>query len=94
MMDKAVQWAQPVITVVSLTFGGGILYGDVQDMKVAVDRGAMVDKQVQVMEVKLSNAEESQRKTVDAIDKLVETVNHLNKSVVRLETKLEKSDVK
>jgi hypothetical protein len=89
MMDKAVQWAQPVITVVSLTFGGGILYGDVQDMKVAVGRGTMVDQQVQVMEVKLSNAEESQRKTVDAIGRLVESVNHLNKSVVRLETKLE-----
>lgn len=90
MMDKAVQWSQPVITVVSLVFGIGILYGDVQDMKIAVDQGVRVGQQVQVMEVKLSNAEEAQRKTVDALDKVVHAITKLNTSVAKLEAKLEK----
>lgn len=90
MIDKAVQWSQPVITVVSLVFGVGILYGDVQDMKIAVDQGVRVGQQVQVMEVKLSNAEEAQRKTVDALDKVVHAITQLNTSVAKLEAKLEK----
>lgn len=90
MIDKAVQWSQPVITVVSLVFGIGILYGDVQDMKLAVDRGVTVDQQVQVMEVKLSNAEEAQKKTVDALDRVVQAVTQLNTNVAKLEAKLEK----
>lgn len=90
MMQTALQWAQPVVTVVSLTFGGGILYGDVQDLKMSVEKGEGLDKQVQVMEVKLKSAEDAQVKTVDALEKLVESVNHLNRAVVKLETKLER----
>lgn len=89
-MQTALQWAQPVVTVVSLTFGGGILYGDVQDLKMSVEKGEGLDKQVQVMEVKLKSAEDAQVKTVDALEKLVESVNHLNRAVVKLETKLER----
>jgi hypothetical protein len=88
-MQTALQWAQPLVTVVSLTFGGGILYGDVQDLKRTVSRGEGLDKQVQVMEVKLSNAESDQRKTVEALVKVADAVNQLNKTVVKLETKLE-----
>lgn len=90
MMQTALQWAQPVVTVVSLTFGGGILYGDVQDLKMSVEKGEKLDGQVQVMEVKLQRAEDAQVKTVNALEKLVESVNHLNRAVVRLETKLER----
>lgn len=90
MMQTALQWAQPVVTVVSLTFGGGILYGDVQDLKMSVEKGEGLDKQVQVMEVKLQRAEETQDKTVYALEKLVESVNQLNRIVVKLETKLER----
>lgn len=89
MMQTALQWAQPVITVVSLTFGGGILYGDVQDLKLSVARGERLGNQVEIMEVKLQRAEDAQSKTVFALEKLVESVNHLNRAVVKLETRLE-----
>ena len=89
-MQEALQWAQPVVTVISLTFGGGILYGDVQELKQTVEKGLVLDKQVQVMEVKLSNAESDQRKTVEALVKVADAVNKLNTSVAKLESKLEK----
>jgi len=89
-MDNVLTWAQPVITVVSLTFGGGILYGDVQDVKDAVERSAGLAGQVQVIEVKLTQAEQSQRKTVEALEKVVDAVNKLNTSVGKLEARLEK----
>lgn len=89
-MQQIIQWAQPVVTVVSLAFGGGILYGDVQELKSAVTEGADLNKQVQVMEVKLTKAEETQRKTVETLEKVIDAVNKLNNTVVKLETKLEK----
>lgn len=89
-MQSLLQWSQPVVTVVSLIFGGGILYGDVQDMKREVDSAKPLREQVQVMETKLEMAELTQRKTADALEKVVDAVNKLNITVSKLETKLEK----
>lgn len=89
-MNVFLQWSQPLITVISLTFGMGILYGDVQDVKLAVEKGEQLGSKVQVMEVKLASAENAQRKTVDALEKVADAVNKLNTTVTKLETRLEK----
>lgn len=88
-MQEIAQWAQPVVTVVSLAFGGGVLYGDVQEVKRAVEDNDKLEKQVVVMEQRLASAEESQRKTVVVLDKMADTLTRLNNTVVKLETKLE-----
>lgn len=90
MMNALLQWSQPLITVISLTFGVGILYGDVQDVKLAVEKGEQLGSKVQVMEVKLGAAEDAQRRTVDALDKVADAVNKLNTTVTKLETRLER----
>lgn len=89
-MSSLLQWSQPLITVISLTFGVGILYGDVQDVKRAVERGEHLSSNVRVMEVKLESAEISQRETVAALEKVAEAVNKLNTTVTKLETRLER----
>jgi hypothetical protein len=89
MMQTALQWAQPLVTVVSLTFGGGVLYGDIQDLKQSALVGGQLDRQVQVMEVKLAAAEDSQEKTVQALERVAVVVDKLNSVVIRLETKME-----
>ena len=89
-MQAILQWAQPVVTVVSLAFGGGVLYGDVQDVKREVDSNKPLREQVQVMETKLEMTELNQRRTTDALEKVVDAVNKLNITVSKLETKLEK----
>lgn len=83
------KWVQPVITVASLVFGGGILYGDVQGVKREIDENKGLKQQVQVMETKLEMAEETQKRTADTLDKVADAVNKLNVTVGRLETKLE-----
>jgi hypothetical protein len=89
MMQKALQWTQPLVTVVSLTFGIGILYGDVQEMKVAVDRGVIVDRQVQIIEVRLDEAARMRAQTLVALARVTDVVDRLNTSVTKLETRLE-----
>lgn len=89
-MNTFLQWSQPLITVISLTFGVGILYGDVQDVKLAVEKGEQLGSKVGVMEVKLEAAENAQRKTVDALEKVADAVNKLNTTVTKLETRLER----
>lgn len=90
MMSDALQWAQPVVTAISLAFGGGILYGDVQDVKQKMDSVEPLTQQVQVVEAKLAAAEDSQRRTVATLEKVADAVNKLNVTVSKLETKLEK----
>lgn len=89
-MSSLLQWSQPLITVISLTFGVGILYGDVQDVKLAVEKGEQLGSKVGVMEVKLEAAENDQRKTVAALEKVADAVNKLNTTVTKLETRLER----
>ena len=89
-MSALLNWTQPVVTVVSLVFGGGILYGDVQDMKREVDSNKPLREQVQVMETKLEMAEATQRQTAVALERVVDAVNKLNITVSKLETRLEK----
>ena len=89
-MSALLQWAQPVITVVSLAFGGGILYGDVQDVKRDLDNSKGLKEQVLVMEANLSATEETQRRTAFALEKVVDAVNKLNVTVSKLETRLDR----
>ncbi len=88
-MQDIAQWAQPVVTVVSLAFGGGVLYGDVQEVKKAVEDNDKLEKQVVVMEQRLATAEEAQRATVIVLSKMTDTLNKLNNTVIKLEAKLE-----
>lgn len=89
-MNSLLQWAQPVVTVVSLAFGGGILYGDVQDVKREIDSAKPLKEQVKVMETKLDMAEDTQRQTAVALEKVVDAVTKLNTAVAKLEAKIEK----
>ena len=89
-MQALLQWAQPVVTVVSLAFGGGILYGDVQDVKREIDSAKPLREQVQVMETKLEMAEDTQKQTAIALEKVVDAVTKLNTAVAKLEAKLER----
>ena len=89
-MSVYLQWAQPVVTVVSLAFGGGILYGDVQDVKRDLDNNKGLKEQVLVMEANLSATEETQRRTALALEKVVDAVNKLNVTVSKLETRLDR----
>ncbi len=87
--ESHLKWVQPVITVASLVFGGGILYGDVQGVKRDIDENKGLKQQVQVMETKLEMSELTQRKTADTLEKVAEAVNNLNVTVGRLEEKLQ-----
>lgn len=89
-MSAFLQWAQPVVTVVSLAFCGGILYGDVQDVKRELDDGKGLKQQVAVLEANLSATEETQRRTAVALEKVVDAVNKLNVTVSKLETRLDR----
>lgn len=89
-MDRYLSWAQPIVTAASLIFGGGVLYGDVRELKQDVVRSGELDKQVQVMEVKIQTAEKAQQQTVEALEKVVLVVDRLNTSVAKLEAKLER----
>lgn len=89
-MQALLQWAQPVVTVVSLAFGGGILYGDVQDVKREIDSAKPLKEQVKVMETKLEMAEDTQKQTAIALEKVVDAVTKLNTAVAKLEAKLER----
>lgn len=89
-MSAFLQWAQPVVTVVSLAFGGGILYGDVQDVKRELDDGKGLKEQVAVLEANLATTAETQRRTAFALEKVIDAVNNLNVTVSKLETRLDK----
>lgn len=89
-VDKLLNWLQPIVTVVSLAFGGGILYADVQDVKRTVQGAEGLKSQVDIMEVKLEATETAQKKTVDALEKVVDAVNKLNVTVGKLEAKIER----
>lgn len=88
MMDHILAWAQPVVTVVSLTFGGGILYSDIQELKKDSLRAEELDRQVQVMEVKMDNAAVDRARMVHALESVTDVVDRLNTSVIKLESKL------
>ncbi len=87
--ESTLKWVQPVITVASLVFGGGILYGDVQGVKRDIDENKGLKEQVQVMEIKLERSELTQRKTADTLEKVADAVNNLNVTVAKLEEKLQ-----
>lgn len=89
-MNGFLNWAQPVITVVSLTFGGGVLYGDVQELKLNVEKGEVLQGHVNTLETQLRVAEETQRQTIKTLDKVADAVGRLNTSVARLEARLER----
>lgn len=88
--SKLLQWSQPVITVVSLVFGVGILYGDVQEMKREVDSNKPLREQVQVMETRLEMQDQISQKQTVALEKVVDQLTKLNTSVAKLEAKLER----
>lgn len=88
--ESILKFVQPVVTVASLIFGGGILYGDVQSVKRQVDESQGLKQQVQIMETKLTMSEETQKKTALTLEKVADAVNKLNTTVARLETKLER----
>lgn len=90
LVDKMLQWVQPIITVVSLTFGCGILYADVQDIKKEVVEAKLDKNKIQHMEVRLAVSEDAQKRTVDVLEKVVLSVDKLNVTVAKLETKLER----
>lgn len=83
-------WITTGTTVGSLVFGGGILYGDVSDIKrdVAKTEGLVV--QTQVLDAKLANAEKVQEKTIKVLEKLSDNVDKLSQNVARLEGQLDK----
>lgn len=89
-MNGFLNWAQPVITVVSLTFGGGVLYGDVQELKLNAEKGEVLQEHVNTLETQLRVAEETQRQTIKTLDKVADAVGRLNTSVARLEARLER----
>ena len=89
-MDRFLNWAQPVITIVSLTFGGGVLYGDVQELKLNAEKGEVLQEHVNTLETQLRVAEETQRQTIKTLDKVADAVVRLNTSVARLEARLER----
>ena len=89
-MDKFLNWAQPVITVVSLTFGGGVLYGDVQELKQNAEKGEVLQEHVNTLETQLRVAEETQRQTIKTLDKVTDAVVRLNTSVAKLEARLDR----
>ena len=89
-MDKFLNWAQPVITVVSLTFGGGVLYGDVQELKLNAEKGEVLQEHVNTLETQLRVAEETQRQTIKTLDKVTDAVVRLNTSVAKLEARLDR----
>lgn len=89
-MLKMAEWVSTGITAGSLVFGGGILYGDVSDIKrdVAKTEGLVV--QTQVLDAKLANAEKVQEKTIVVLEKLSDNVDKLSENVARLEGQLDK----
>lgn len=89
-MDRFLNWAQPVITIVSLTFGGGVLYGDVQELKQNAQKGEVLEEQVNTLETQLRVAEETQRQTIKTLDKVADAVIKLNTSVAKLEAQLDR----
>lgn len=89
-MDRFLNWAQPVITIVSLTFGGGVLYGDVQELKQNALKGEVLEEQVNTLETQLRVAEETQRQTIKTLDKVADAVMKLNTSVAKLEAQLDR----
>lgn len=89
-MDRFLNWAQPVITIVSLTFGGGVLYGDVQELKQNAQKGEVLEEQVYTLKTQLRVAEETQRQTIKTLDKVADAVMRLNTSVAKLEAQLER----
>lgn len=90
LLDKIGTATQTFVTVGSLVFGGGILYGDVQDIKHDVAKSEGLVTQTQVLETKLENAEKTQAETIRVLGKLSESVDSLSKNVARLEGKLER----
>lgn len=90
-MDRFLNWAQPVITIVSLTFGGGVLYGDVQELKQNAQKGEVLEEQVNTLETQLRVAEETQRQTIKTLDRVADAVMKLNTSVAKLEAQLDRN---
>lgn len=87
---KFLQWMHPIVTVVSLTFGGGILYADIQGFKEEVAESKLNKERLQNVEVRLSVSEDAHRRTVEVLEKVSNSVERLNITVAKLETKLEK----
>lgn len=92
--ERLSSWSTTAVTVGSLVFGVGILYADVQDIKHDVSRSEGLVVQTQVLETKLANAEKTQEKTIEVLEKLSDNVDKLGKSVARLEGQLGETNVK
>lgn len=85
VMEAVPAWAQVVVTAGSLVFGGGILYGDVQDIKQGLNKSEAAVVQIHSLSVELTEAKKSNEKVVSAVDKLSEAVATLSVNVARLE---------
>jgi hypothetical protein len=85
-------WVQVGVTVGGLVFGGGVLYADVQDIKVGLERSESVISrhsemvgQISGLEIKLTSAEKVNEKVIAAVEKLSGAVEILSINVARLE---------
>ena len=85
VMEAVPAWAQVVVTAGSLVFGGGILYGDVQDIKQGLNKSEAAVVQIHSLSAELTEAKKSNEKVVSAVDKLSEAVATLSVNVARLE---------
>lgn len=85
LMETIPAWAQVVFTTGSLVFGGGILYGDVQDIKRGLAESEAAVSQVGSLRAELTEAKRSNEKVISAVDKLSEAVGSLSINVARLE---------
>lgn len=85
LLEAVPAWAQVVVTAGSLVFGGGILYGDVRDIKQGLEKSEQAVGQISSLKVELTEAKKSNEKVVSAVDKLSEAVNVLSVNVARLE---------
>lgn len=91
LMEAVPAWAQAVVTAGSLVFGGGILYGDVQDIKKGLNKSEAAVVQIHSLSAELTEAKKSNEKVISSVDKLSEAVATLSINVARLE---ERSNVK
>lgn len=85
LMETIPAWVQVVFCTGSLVFGGGILYGDVQDIKQGLEKSEAAVSQVGSLRAELTEAKRSNEKVISAVDKLSEAVGSLSINVARLE---------
>lgn len=88
--ERISNWSQTLVAVGSIVFVSGVLYADVQDIKHDVSKSEGLVVQTQVLETKLANAERTQEKTIQVLEKLSDNVDKLGQSVARLEGQLDK----